>query len=59
MIMDEDRQLAYVLYELKSLINIYQIDPVSGVLSLTDKVDLLDGSPIPNELWDHPYQVGF
>ena len=57
MIIDGDRQLAYVLHELKSLISIYQIDPISGVLSLTAKVDLLEGSPIPSEVWDYPYQV--
>ena len=57
MVIDEARQLAYILYELKSLIGIYQIDPTTGRLSLFAEVDLLAGSPIPIEHWNHPYQV--
>jgi len=56
---DEDRELAYVLHELKSLIEIYRIEPESGKLSLFTTVDLLAESPIPHEVWDFPLQVWF
>ena len=55
MVIDEERQLAYILYELKSLIQIYQIDPATGTLALFSEVDLLAGSPIPSEVWNNPY----
>jgi hypothetical protein len=57
MVIDDERQLAYILYELKSLIQIFQIDPTTGTLALFSEVDLLAGSPIPSEVWDNPYQV--
>ena len=57
MTIDSDRELAYVLHELKSLIEIYRIDPESGKLDLFTTVDLLAESPIPHEVWDFPFQV--
>jgi 6-phosphogluconolactonase (cycloisomerase 2 family) len=57
MVIDDDRELAYVVHELKSLIEIYRIDPDSGRLSLFQAVDLLQGSPIPPESWNYPLQV--
>ena len=59
MAIDNERQLAYVIYELKSLIQIFQIDPITGTLTLFSEVDLLAGSPIPSEEWNDPFQVCF
>ena len=57
MVIDNERQLAYVLYELKSLIGIYQIDLITGTLTLFSEVDLLAGSPIPSDVWNNPFQA--
>jgi 6-phosphogluconolactonase (cycloisomerase 2 family) len=56
---DEARELVYVLHELKSLIEIYNINPATGELTLMSAVDLLAESPIPPEVWNHPFQVQF
>jgi 6-phosphogluconolactonase (cycloisomerase 2 family) len=54
---DEAREHVYVLHELKSLIEIYKINPNTGELTLMSAVDLLAESPIPPEVWNYPFQV--
>ena len=57
MAIDASGKVAYVIHELKSVILILNIDPVSGDLFLKGAVDVLEHTEVPLVQHTWPFQV--
>ena len=50
-------QYNYEILSIPSFLTFARIDPKTGRLDLLASVNILADSPIPEEVWGHPYQV--